>query len=906
LFAPLITGQRVLLLPEDQGLDGLSAALAPDAAFSLVKLTPAHVDLLNTVLPTDTLAGRANALIIGGEALRAETVAAWRECAPETRLINEYGPTETVVGCCVYEVPPTGEVNSVIPIGRPIANTQLYILDRFRNPVPLGVPGELYIGGDGVGRGYLNRPDLTAERFIPDPFSDRPGARLYRTGDLARYQPDGTIDFLGRIDHQVKVRGFRIELGEIETVLTQHPQIREAVVLARQHKIGDARLVAYVVENLEPRTKNLGDDEDGSRFLVLGSTLRAFLKEHLPDYMLPSAFIVLETLPLTPNGKLDRNALPEPDAARPEIEHAFVAPRNPVEQTLAEIWQAVLGVKQIGIHDNFFELGGHSLLATQLVARVRDALQVDVPLRDVFAVPTVTEMAALIETIRADGQTQDDTPPLRPVDRDGPQLPSFTQERFWFLNQLEPNSPLYNISAMLRIAGPLDTRAFSQSLNALIHRHEILRTTFMLVEGQPMQIIAPHTPIDLPYIDLRSLASAEREATAQELADEDARRPFDLAQGPLLRITLIQLDDTAFRVLFTTHHIIFDGWSTGLLVGELWRLYSAFARGEQPALPELPVQYADYAVWQRSWFHGQVLERKLHYWKSQLGRENSRGAVPLLDLPTDRPRPSMLSFSGKTIKFTMPQPLTNAVVALSQHEQVTLFMTLLAAWQTLLFRYSGQDDLAIGTPTANRNRRELEPLIGCFINTIVIRTDLSGTPSFRKLLGRVRQSTLGAFDHQDLPFEALVDALQPARDLSHNPIFQAMFVMQNTPMQPIDQSEFQISMADIEIRTAKTDLSLEIVPLGEALLGTLVYNTDLFDQSTIRRMLTHYLTLLEGIVANPELPITHIPLLSEAERQQMLIDWNRSAADYPRDDAVHQLIEAQAARTPDVPAIVFE
>ncbi|HEY0607123.1 MAG TPA: amino acid adenylation domain-containing protein, partial [Herpetosiphonaceae bacterium] len=937
LFAPLITGQRVLLLPEDHGLEGLGAALAPDAAFSLVKLTPAHVDLLNTMLPANTLAGCANALIIGGEALRAETVSAWRAFAPQTRLINEYGPTETVVGCCVYEVPPTGDVPSVVPIGRPIANTQLYILDRHLNPVPVGVAGELYIGGDGVGRGYLNRPDLTATQFIPDPFSDRPGARLYRTGDLARYLPDGVIDFLGRIDHQVKLRGFRIELGEIEAVLTQHPQIREAVVLVRQHKTGDARLVAYVVEEQrnkgtkEQRNKDASTDSPPSPVATeaearrgsgqggrgdeglaqnqsegLIPALRAFLKERLPDYMLPSAFVVLETLPLTVNGKVDRRALPEPDAARPEIEHAFVAPRNPVEQTLAEIWQAVLGVEQIGIHDNFFALGGHSLLATQLVARVRDALQVDVPLRDVFAVPTVTEMAALIETIHADGNTKDDTPPLRPVDRDGPQLPSFTQERFWFLSQLEPASPLYNISAMLRIAGPLDSRVFSQSLNALISRHEILRTTFMLVEGQPMQVIAPHTPIDLPYIDLRSLPAAEREATAQELADEDALRPFDLAHGPLLRITLIQLDDTVFRVLFTTHHIIFDGWSTGLLVGELWQLYSAFAQDEQPALPELPVQYADYAVWQRSWFHGEALERKLRYWKSQLGSENSRGAVPLLDLPTDRPRPSMLSFSGKTIKFTLPQPLTDAVVALSQHEQATLFMTLLAVWQTLLFRYSGQDDIAIGTPTANRNRRELEPLIGCFINTIVIRTDLSGAPSFRELLGRVRQSTLGAFDHQDLPFEVLVDALQPARDLSHNPIFQVMFVMQNTPMPPIDQSEFQLSMADIETRTAKTDLSLEIVPIGAALVGTLVYNTDLFDRTTIERMLAHYMTLLEGIVANPELPITHVPLLTEAERRQMLIDWNRSAAEYPRDAAVHQLIEAQAARSPETTAIVYE
>ncbi|HEY0605953.1 MAG TPA: non-ribosomal peptide synthetase, partial [Herpetosiphonaceae bacterium] len=395
LFAPLITGQRVMLLPEDQGLDNLGAALAPDAALSLVKLTPAHVDLLNTMLPANTLAGRANALIIGGEALRAETVDAWRAFAPDTRLINEYGPTETVVGCCVYEVPPTGEVNSVIPIGRPIANTQLYILDRHLNPVPVGVPGELYIGGDGVGRGYLNRPELTAEKFIADPFSATPGARLYKTGDLARSFADGTIDFLGRIDHQVKVRGFRIELGEIEGVLSEHPAVGEVVVVAREDTPGDTRLVAYVVENREPRTENLGDDTDGSRFLVLGSALREFLAQRLPEYMVPSAFVVLDALPLTENGKVDRRALPAPET-RIDLSASFVAPRTPLEEIVAQMWSEVLNVERIGVNDNFFDLGGHSLLATQLIAQVRDTFQVDLPLRSVFGAPTVASFSAEI------------------------------------------------------------------------------------------------------------------------------------------------------------------------------------------------------------------------------------------------------------------------------------------------------------------------------------------------------------------------------------------------------------------------------------------------------------------------------------------------------------------------------
>ncbi|MBV9786945.1 MAG: amino acid adenylation domain-containing protein, partial [Chloroflexi bacterium] len=812
---------------------------------------------------------RLRALLTGGDVLHNQE---WSRLA--FPVINHYGPTEnTVVTTC-------GEVedsSTPLPtIGRPIANTQVYLLDTYGQPVPISVAGELYIGGASLARGYLDRPALTAEKFVPHPFAGQAGiptgARLYRSGDLARYLSDGTIEFIGRIDQQVKIRGFRIEIGEIEAALLRYPDVRDVVVVVREDspsisEHGAKRLVAYLVTDTTPAPTL--------------SELRSFLQTSLPDYMVPAAFVYLDALPLTPNGKIDRKALPAPEANRAELEQTFVAPRTATEALLVDLWSDVLGTNQLGVHDNFFAIGGHSLLATQVVSRVRSAVAVDLPLREVFAAPTVAELAARIDALRADDQVQDDAPPLQPTDRSGPQPLSFSQERLWFLDQLEPNSPLYIIPSVLRVAGYLDTSAFEWSLNAIISRHEILRTTFTLVAGKPVQVVAPPTPINISSVDLRSLPPDEREAAARELVSTEALLPFNLQRGPLLRVTLLQLADTEHIVVFTTHHIISDGWSVGVIVGELGQLYSAFTRGEEPALPELPIQYADFAVWQRSWLQGAALERQLGYWQHQLGSRNSRGPVPLLDLPTDRPRPAVQSYSGNNITWTLPQSLTDAVHALSQREQVTPFMTLLAAFQVLLFRYSGQDDIAVGTPIANRNRREIEPLIGCFINTLVLRTDLSGAPSFQALLGRVRQSTLGAYDHQDLPFEVLVDTLQPTRQLSYNPLFQVMFVMQNTPAQGLDLPDIQLSLVEIETSTAKTDLSLEIVPIGDTLVSSFVYNTDLFDQATIERMIGHFETVLAGIVADPTQAITSLPLLTPAEQQALLVDWNATADFYP-------------------------
>ncbi|RMF31802.1 MAG: amino acid adenylation domain-containing protein, partial [Chloroflexi bacterium] len=810
-----------------------------------------------------------------------------RFCGPETRLINSFGLTEATIDSCFFEgsaMDLAGE--QVVPIGRPFANVRLYILDDHLQPVPVGVPGELFIGGLGVARGYHNRPELTEEKFIPDPFSDDPNARLYRTGDRARYLPDGNIEFLGRLDYQVKVRGYRIELGEIEATLGRHPAVREAAVVALEVAPGDKRLAAYIVPAGET--------------VPTAGELRRFLQERLPDYMVPSAYVVMDALPLTPNGKVDRQALPEPQWSRRQLAGEYVAPRTPVEEVLAGIWSQVLGVEEVGVHDNFFELGGHSLLATQLVSRVREAFEIELPLRHVFECPTIATLAERIEIIqRTEAGVQ--APPIRPVPRDREIPLSFSQQRLWFLDQLEPNSPLYNIPDAVRITGPLDVGVLEQSLNEIVRRHEVLRTTFAAVDGRPIQVIAPELHLPLPVVDLRGLPKARREEEALRLATEEAQRPFDLARGPLLRALLLRLDEEEHIALLTVHHTVSDGWSTGVFMGEMAALYEAFAAGKPSPLPELPIQYADFAVWQREWLQGEVLEAQLAYWKEQLA-----GLPPILELPTDRPRPAFQTFRGDYQTFTLPEELTQAIKELCQREGVTLFMTLLAAFQTLLSRYSGQDDISVGVPIANRTRAELEGLIGFFVNTLVMRTKLDGNPTFRQVLKRVREVALGAYAHQDLPFEMLVEALQPERDMSHTPLFQVMFVLQNAPAEPLELPGLTLTPVEVDRGTATFDLTLSMTEGPEGLSGSLEYNTDLFDAATIRRMLGHFQTLLEAVVADPDRPIAQLPLLTKPERQQMLVQWNATATDFDHDRCAHHLVEAWAARQPHAIAVTFE
>ncbi|MBD2040241.1 condensation domain-containing protein, partial [Microcoleus sp. FACHB-672] len=809
-------------------------------------------------LTSEKPAGQTRAFIIGGEALLGKTLSYWRTQSPQTRLINEYGPTESVVGCCIYEVPEDAKLSGAMPIGNPIANTQLYILDKHLQPVPVGLQGELYIGGAGLARGYLNRPDLTAEKFIANPFSNEPNSRLYKTGDLARYLPDGTIEYLGRIDNQVKIRGFRIELGEIEAALSQHPSVEEAVVIAREDEPGNQRLVAYVVA-----------DEaymDGQVSGIKSSELRSFLKEKLPDYMVPAVFVLLEALPLTPNGKVDRRALPAPDTAMGDLASTFISPRNPIEEVIAGIWTEVLYVERVGIHDNFFELGGHSLLATQVISRLREAFQIAIPLSWLFELPTVSSLSERIETALKSEQ-KFAAPPIHPVPRNQTLPLSFAQQRMWLLQQLAPDSSLYNSPVAVRLKGSLNLAALEQSFNEIIQRHEALRTSFVEMKGELAQIIHSTVKITLPVIDLSEVPASNRDAEVRRLAIEDAVKLFDLTQCPLLRATLLRLNSQEHITLLTMHHIVSDGWSMGVFIKELAALYEAFCAGNPSPLPELPVQYADFAVWQRQWLQGEVLQSQLNYWKQQLS-----GRCPQLKFPNNRLKPSVVSNRGAKQSFIISKDVSEALSQLSRQEGVTLFMTLLAAFQTLLYCHTGTKDIRIGSPIANRNQVETEKLIGFFINTLVLRNDLSENATFREIMRRCRTVALGAYAHQDLPFEKLVEELQPERNLNHNPMYQAWFVLQNAPMPPLELAGLTLSVFELETETARHDLLLNIWEFPEGLNATFEYKTDLFDQALITRLIRDFEGLLYQVVAQPNSRLNELAeIMAETSRQEQLI-----------------------------------
>ena len=819
-------------------------------------------------------------IITGAEACPAEVVARW---AVRHRFFNAYGPAETTVTATFIECRADG---GRPPIGRPIANVKVYVLDAALQPVSIGVSGELYIGGVGLARGYLNRPALTAEKFVPNPFSREPGSRLYRTGDVVSWLPDGTLEFLGRIDDQVKIRGFRIELGEVEAVLQQHPAVREAVVLAREDVPGDRRLVAYLTLH-EDRPAEVRE-------------LRGHMKEKLPHYMVPAAFVVLPTMPLTPNAKIDRRALPAPEGPRPGGDADLVAPRTAIEEVLAGIWADVLGLERVGIHDSFFELGGHSLMVTQVMSRLPASFGVELPLRAVFEAPTVAALAERIEVARhVDAKVH--APPLRRVPRQGDVPLSFAQQRLWFLDQLEPNSVSYSIPLLARLSGPLEVAAFEQSLLNLVRRHEALRTLFPAARGRPRQITLEEASVDLPIVDLRAIPPDAQDAEIRRRAEEEFQRPFDLARGPLLRLSLLQLAEQEHVLLLNVHHIIFDGWSGGILLRELSALYAAARAGAPSSLPELPLQYIDFAVWQRQWLEGERRDAQLAYWKQQLA-----GAPALLDLPTDRPRPVLQSFRGAAQFFQLPAGLTRELTALAQRAGVTRFMLLLAAFQVLLARHAGAEEVSVGSPVAGRVRPELEGMIGLFVNTLVLRTSLAGDPSFLELLGRVRDVTLGAYDHQDVPFDQVVEALQPPRDPSRTPLFQVLFVLQNLPVTALRLDNLTLSQLPVTTRVSKFDMTMAIEGTEGGLGGMLEYNADLFDASTIMRMLGHYQALLEGILVDPGRRISELPLLGPDERRELLSAAKGARADYPRDRCFHELFEAQVERTPEAVAIAFE
>ncbi|HEX8115893.1 MAG TPA: amino acid adenylation domain-containing protein, partial [Pyrinomonadaceae bacterium] len=827
-------------------------------------------------------------LLAGGDVLSVPHVRKHLEAMPEGHsLINGYGPTESTTFACTYAMRAREEFEHSVPIGRPVARTGAYILDRHMRPVPVGVVGELHLGGEGLARGYLGRPGLSAEKFVPHPLSSEPGARLYRTGDLARYLPSGDIEFRGRTDAQVKLRGFRIEPGEIEAALAAHASVREAAVVVREDGPGEKRLVAYVV------TADGG--RDGAP-----SELRSYLKERLPAYMVPSTFVTLEALPLSANGKVERRLLPAPERGRQGSGHDYVAPRTATEEMLSDIWAELLGVEPIGVNEDFFELGGHSLLAMRVVSRIQTLLGVRVGLRHLFECPTVAALASAVEEERRASEGLS-LPPLKPAPRAGELPLSFSQQRLWFLHVLDPQSAAYNIPLALRLRGRLDVPVLGESLREIVRRHEVLRTSYAQAGGRPLQVIRESAEVDLQVVDLSGVAEGERGAEALRLAGEEAQRSFDLTRDPVLRAVLFKLGADEHILALTIHHMAADGWSLGVLLKELAALYEAFGRGAASPLPELPVQYADYAAWQREWMSGEVLEAQLGYWRRQLG-----GSLPLLELPTDRPRPAVQTFRGGRCALQIPAGVVRGLKSLGREEGATLFMTLLAGWQTLLSRYSNQQDVCVGTPVAGRTRVETEGLIGFFVNTLVLRTDLSGGPSFRELVGRVREACLGAYAHQEVPFEKLVEELQPERSLSRTPLFQVMFSLQNVPRDEPALGDLSVSPVRLENTTAKFDLTLGLTDTGDGLSGAVEYNADLFDAETIERLAESFGVLLEAISVDPDGRVSELPLLTPARLHQQLSEWNETAQEYPTGSCLHELFEQRAAENPWTAALFYE
>ncbi|WP_196765023.1 non-ribosomal peptide synthetase, partial [Xanthomonas graminis] len=779
-------------------------------------------------------------LLTGGDVADPHALAQVLDAGGPVRVLQTYGPTESTQFVTALTVDSAPDPRQRVPIGRPLANTRLYVLDRQGVPVPIGVAGALHIAGAQLAQGYLQRPDLTAERFVPDPFAEQPGQRMYRSGDLACWRADGTLDFLGRNDDQVKLRGFRIEPGEIEAAL-RACGVRETVVVADGAE--DKRLIAYLV------CDSAAADP---------TALRAQLATRLPEHMIPAAFVQLDMLPLTPNGKLDRAALPAPNTDA-LVATAYAAPEGELEMLLAGLWRELLDVAQVGRHDDFFALGGHSLLAVRLVSRLRERLGVELALADVFAHPQMAQLARML----ANAAPQI-LPPIVPVPRDRPLPLSFAQQRLWFVAQFDPQVHLaYLMMLRMRIRGRLHAQALRDALNQLVARHEPLRTRIGIVDGGAVQEIAAATiGFALAEIDLHGHSAQETEI--QRHAEQEANTAFDANDASLVRGRLLRLADDEHVLLLTVHHLVSDGWSMDLLTQELAALYAAFVQQRPNPLQALPIQYADVAVWQRRWLGGESLQRQRAFWLEHL-----RNAPALLELPTDRPRPALQDYRGDAVALAVPAELTAALNALSQRHGTTLFMTVLAAWSALLSRLSGQQQVVIGTPIANRTRSELEPLIGLFVNTQALHIDLRANPSVAELLAQVRRTALAAHEHQDLPFEQLIEALNPERNLAHHPVCQVTLAWQNTPTATIALSGLELQAIQAAPGTIKIDLELSLRETEDRIVGCLYYATALFDRSSIERQLAQFVQMLAGMVIGEQARVAQLPLLPADERAQL-------------------------------------
>ena len=841
---------------------------------------------------------RLRLVVLGGEALEPGMLRPWfdRHGDESPRLVNMYGITETTVHVTYHPVTRRDLVQPLVSlIGRPIPDLQVYILDRNLQLCPVGVPGELHVAGAGLARGYVNRPELTSARFIPNPFALEPGERLYKTGDLGRFRPDGQIEYFGRVDQQVKIRGYRIEIGEIEEALSRHPDVRSCVIVARQDDSGDKRLFAYVVPSKKASV----------------TELREFLKKTLPEHMMPSGFVFLNSLPLTTNGKIDRLALPVPAPDRPDLNTPFVPPETPLDESLCKICAELLGLEVVGIEDNFFELGGHSLLATQLMSRIRSTFHVEIPLGEFFRSPTIRATAEWISSALRD------EPGVRSVlvsrvPRTGNLPLSSSQENVWFLQQLEPGNRAYQIQPTLRFHGRLDVAALKRSLTEIVRRHEIYRTTFPTVAGVPAQRIHEPSAAHLTTVDLQEVAGDVRNDELRRRMDQEIQRTFDLTRLPLVRWTLFRLGPDEHVLLHVEHHLVHDGWSLNVFLRELAALYRAFHEGRPSPLSEPEMQFADYAVFQRRWMETEQAGAQRAYWMEKLA------ATPApLEIPSDRPRPAAQTFRGAVRVVELPVDLAEALRALSRREGCTLFMTMLATFATLLYRYSGREDFCIGSGVANRRWLEFEALMGMLVNVVSLRIDLGADPSFTELLRRIRDVTLEGYANQEYPFAAVVEAVQPERRLSHALICQVFFSFHDSPLAELDFGGLQLDLQEfVSNGSAKFDLNVICVPRSEQRIGrkskapaggiTLAweYNTDLFDESTIGRMLGHFETLLRAVVADPERPVSSLPLLTAAEERQIRVEFNDTRTDYPRTRTVAELFEAQAEKTPDAPAVI--
>ena len=805
-------------------------------------------------------------VIAAGEPLSRQLRLKFEQVLPGVRLYNNYGCTE--MNDITYCLP--GEQNSaggLVPIGRPIRNIRVHVLDEQLRVLPIGVAGELYVEGAAVGRGYWNQPELSAKRFLANPFrsADRP---LFRTGDRVRRLADGRLEFVGREDFQVKIRGQRIELPQVEQALAEHPCIMRSAVMGYASGSEEAELVAYYVATSEDTPNH--------------NELHTWLSGLLPHYMVPSRFVSLDALPLLPNGKLDRKALPAPDGEA-YAAHLYEPPQGETETALAAIWAELLKLDRVGRHDNFFALGGHSLLAMRVVTRLRQSLNMEVPIADLFAQPVLADLARRLENA-----AHAVLPPITLADR-GERLPlSFAQQRLWFLAQMKGVSEAYHMGFSLRLEGRLDAVALRRALDRILVRHEVLRTTFALIDGEPVQRIArvDDSRFHLIEHDLREHSDATGELG--HLAAEEARASFDLAAGPLIRGRLVRLAEEEHALLITMHHIVSDGWSMGILRNELSALYGAFLRNEDDPLPELKVQYADYAVWQRKWIEGEILRQQAEYWKTTLA-----GVPELLELPAHHPRPAQQDYAGSFIRLELDETLTAGLKALSRKHGTTLHMTLLAGWAALLARLSGQQDVVIGTPVANRSRMEIENLIGFFVNTLALRLDVSGSPTVTELLDRVKTRALAAQQHQDIPFEQVVEIMRPARSLAHSPLFQVGFAWQNTP-------EGSLTLPALKVRhlrsaasrvTTKFDLTLSLYEVGQKIFGGLEYATALFEPPAIERYLGYFRALLQAMVADDTQAVDRLPMLSDPERHRVLYEWNDTRTDFPAEKCIHELFQ---------------